>query len=114
MAGGLLISAVYGYPAVLEAAGNKAYLGNNFALYAERSPGPGSRDANVRLLLARAELNPPDFRTQCANMVQALRQRGQNPVRVVLPSHSHMGELQAIGTEDKSLTDPTPAFIPGR
>ena len=114
LAGGLLISAVYDYPAMPDAAGNKAYLGNNFALYAERSPGPGLLDANMRLLLVRAELDPPDFRTQYDNMVQALRQRGQSPVLVDLPGHSHMSEIQAIGTEDRSLTDPMLAFIRGR
>lgn len=91
----------------------KAYFGSDRAQYAARSALPGLLKSRVPMLLAYAELDPPDFRRQALQAQAALCGVGRCPTTLQLMGHSHMSEVYAIGTRDQALGVAVRSFLNG-
>ena len=63
------------------------------------------------MLLAYAELDPPEFHAQAQQAQAVLCAAGHCGPLLQLLGHSHMSEVYAINTVDTSLTDLIRAFI---
>jgi triacylglycerol lipase len=109
----LLVSGLYDLSRSEATGGIAAYFGGDRAAYAARSAVAGLVAARLPVLLAWAELDPPDFVEQAEVLATALCRAGRCPRRLALPRHSHMSEVYAIGTADTSLTAPLLAFLRG-
>jgi triacylglycerol lipase len=93
---------------------SKAYHGADLAAYPAMASLPRLLRTHARLMITRAELDPPAFRTQSETLIQALRGARRSPVVLELKDHSHISEMLAIGTPDSSLSGPVLAFVRGR
>jgi triacylglycerol lipase len=82
----------------------QAYFGPDESLYPARSAVPGLTATDVPMLLAFAELDPPDFHAQSLQLHAALCKVGKSLSLYQMMGHSHMSEIFAINTEDKALT----------
>lgn len=91
----------------------QAYFGKDALLYARRSALPGMPASGLPMLLAYAELDPPDFHQQAEQAHAALCKAGNCPPLLKLMDHSHMSEVYAINTPDTSFTDALRAFVMG-
>ena len=111
LVGLILVSGVYDLTAFPIGPPEKAYFGEDPKLYAERSSLAGLVKLQVPMFVAHGEVDPPSFVPQAAALKDALCKEGRCPREVTLPGHSHMSEVYAINTTDKSLTDPLAAFI---
>jgi acetyl esterase/lipase len=89
----------------------RAYYGDDVSKYAERSSLPRLVQTSTPLFVNDAELDPPGFRPQTAELVHALKDAGRTFTYVHLPSHSHLSETYAVGTADRSLSRPVLEFI---
>lgn len=94
-----------------DGAGERAYFGDDEQVRRARSVGPGLARTEAPMLFAFAELNPPRFNDQAADIIRVLRDAGRAPVVVPLPGHSHISEILAVGTADTSLTGPLAEFL---
>jgi acetyl esterase/lipase len=110
LAGAILVSGLFDFTSVKPGKPEQAYFAEK-AGSAEVSSLSGLLDAPVALMLAYAELDPADFIAQTRLLNQALCKRKRCPHLVVLPGHSHMSEVYAINTSDKSLSAPLMAFV---
>ena len=111
MAGAVLLSGLFDTATAERSLPMQSYFGTDASLYPQRSAVPGLVAAAVPLLLAYAELDPPDFHTQSAQAHAALRLAGRSTPLLKLMGHSHMSEVYAINTADRSLSDPLAAFV---
>ena len=111
VAGAAMLSGLFDTTTAQASAPLQAYFGSDSALYAERSALPGLARSKVPMLLAYAELDPPDFRAQSERAHAALLGAGLRPQLLQLMGHSHMSEVYAINTADRSLSDPLAAFV---
>ena len=103
LAGAILLSGLFD-PATAEVNPPlQAYFGKDAAQYPARSAVPGLVAAKVPLLLAYAELDPPDFHTQSEQLNAALCKAGQCPGLYKLMGHSHMSEIYSINSADKTV-----------
>jgi triacylglycerol lipase len=91
-----------------------AYYGEDKSKYADMASLPGLTRANVKILLNAAELDPETFGAQTLKLRDALCKAGRCPTFIDLKGHSHISETYAIGTDDKSLSDPVLKFVKGR
>jgi acetyl esterase/lipase len=82
----------------------QAYFGSDVSLYPARSAVPGLAVTDVPMLLAFAELDPPDFHTQSLQIHAALCKTGMPQPLFQMMGHSHISEIFSINTEDKALT----------
>ena len=89
----------------------KAYYGDDVSTYAQRSSLPGLLETSVPLLLSDAELDPEMFQQQTDELAAALARAGRPAQRVHLEGHSHLSETYAVGTGDRSLSDPVLEFV---
>jgi len=111
VAGAALISGVYDLTSFPAAANQKAYFGDDAAQVAARSALPGLQESSIPLLLATAELDPPEFRQQQAAMTAALCRKGRCPATLDQKSHAHMSEIYALGTADVELSNALLQFV---
>ena len=111
VAGAVLLSGLFDTATAERSPPMQSYFGTDASLYPQRSAVPGLVAAAVPLLLAYAELDPPDFHTQSAQAHAALRLAGRSTPLLKLMGHSHMSEVYAINTADRSLSDPLAAFV---
>jgi triacylglycerol lipase len=82
----------------------QAYFGTDKTVYAARSALPGLLANRVPLLVAYAQLDPPDFCKQATLLGEAFQQAGV-PQRIYqLMAHSHMSALFSINTPDGAFT----------
>ena len=89
----------------------QAHFGTDRSLYAPRSALPGLLVSRVPMLLAYAELDPPDFHTQSEHAHAALCGAGHRPPLLKLMGHSHMSEVYSINTADHALSDALGEFV---
>ena len=89
----------------------KVYYGDDVTTYAERSSLPGLVATEVPLLVNDAELDPDMFREETDKLVAARAAAGKPIERVHLSGHSHISETYAIGTGDRSLSNPVLRFV---
>ncbi len=111
LAGLALVSGLYEPSAAQAGPDEKAYFGDDPALYPERSAFGGIRKLPMPLFVAHAEFDPPALIQQAAALKDALCKKDRCPREVALPGHNHMSEVYAINTTDKSLSDPLTGFI---
>jgi triacylglycerol lipase len=88
-----------------------AYYGNDVRTYDERSSLPGLLESDTPLLVVDAELDPDDFKSQARLLAAARAEAGKPVRRLHLAGHSHLSEGYAVGTSDRSLTDPVKRFV---
>ena len=90
-----------------------AYFGG-LAGTAQVSSLAGLLKTGVPLMVAYGEIDPPMFIEQAKLLNEALCAQGRCPRLVYLPGHSHMSEVYAINTGDRSLSGPLLQFAGGR
>lgn len=104
LAGAVMLSGIFD-PTTAEANPPlQAYFGKDAAQYPARSAVPGLVASKVPLLLAYAELDPPDFHSQSEQLHAALCKAGPCPGLYKLMGHSHMSEIYSINSADKTVT----------
>jgi acetyl esterase/lipase len=111
VAGAVMVSGLYDTLTAEPNAPLQAYFGSNKGLYAERSALPGLAACGLPLLLAYAELDPPEFQAQGEQAHAALAAAGSQAALLELMGHSHMSEVYAINTADHALSDAVAAFV---
>ena len=109
----ILLSGLYDLTSMQPGGPEKAYFGEDASKYAERSSLQGLVAAPIPLLVANAELDPPDFQQQAKQLNDALCKAGRCPRFLPLAKHSHMSEAYAINTTDTSLSGEILAFVKG-
>jgi triacylglycerol lipase len=110
VAGAILVSGQYAFEGGMPEKPDLAYFGDK-AGTAEVSSLPGLLATPTPLLVAYAALDPQNFIEQ-AQLLKELRcVRGKCPRFVQLKDHSHMSEVYAINTADRSLAGPIVEFV---
>ncbi|MGV0983026.1 MAG: alpha/beta hydrolase [Limnohabitans sp.] len=104
LAGAVMLSGIFDPTTAESNPPLQAYFGKDAAQYPARSAVPGLVASKVPLLLAYAELDPPDFHTQSEQLHAALCKAGPCPGLYKLMGHSHMSEIYAINSADKTVT----------
>ncbi len=110
LAGAILASGLYDYENTQPNKAELAYFGDKAGTKEVSSLG-GLVAAPIPLMVVNAEIDPPAFFAQGNLLNDALCARGKCPRRVVLKGHSHMSEVYAIDTSDRSLADPLFDFV---
>jgi hypothetical protein len=90
------------------------YYGDDLSKRPEQSPLSGMLKSTVPMWIAHAELDPPYFVGQAILAKDALCKVGRCPAFTSFPGHSHMSEVYAVHTDDKSVADAMLAFIKAR
>ena len=104
--GAVIVSGIYDLTAGPVSDPEKAYFGTDAALYADRSSLQGLLKTPVPIMIAAAELDPPNFIRQFELLKDARCKAESGCIRAVLLSgHSHMSEVYAINTAERQLTD---------
>lgn len=111
VAGAVMVSGLFDTTTAEAGAPLQSYFGSDSALYAERSALPGLVASKVPMLLAYAELDPPDFHAQGEQAHAALRGAGQPSRLLKLLGHGHMSEVYSINTDDQALSGAVAAFV---
>lgn len=89
-----------------------AYLGADTSRYTERSSVPGLITTVIPFMISSAEFDPPAIVEQFGTLKEAMCKSAHGCVRsIVLPHHSHMSAIWAIGTADTLLSDQILEFI---
>jgi acetyl esterase/lipase len=109
--GAIIISGAFDVARFPSGPPNKAYYGEDVSKYAERSPQPGLLKTTVPLLVAYAELDPPEFVVEAKALNEALCKAERCPRLVELAKHSHMSETFSINTGDTLLAGPIAEFV---
>lgn len=89
----------------------QAYFGIDESLYLARSSVPGLTTTDVPMLLAFAELDPPDFHAQSLQLHAALCKECKSPHLYQMMEHSHMSEIFSINTQDNALSNLLKDFL---
>jgi triacylglycerol lipase len=110
LAGAILVSGLYAFEGVAPEESELAYFGAR-AGTAEVSSLPGLLATPTPLLVAYAGLDPRRFVEQAQLLKELLCVRGKCPRVVELAPHSHMSEVYAINTADRSLSTPIVEFV---
>jgi acetyl esterase/lipase len=112
LAGAIMTSGIYDLTKFQMSEGGRAYFGSDPAQHAEQSSRAGLLASPTPLLLAAAELEPPQFVDQLDAIKEMLCKRERGCARtLLLPQHSHMSEVYAINTEDTRLSNEVLDFI---
>jgi acetyl esterase/lipase len=112
LAGAVMTSGIYDLTKMQMSDGGRAYFGSDPARHAERSALAGLLASTTPLLLAAAELDPPQFVDQLDAIKAMLCKRERGCARtLLLPQHSHMSEVYAINTADTRLSAEVLDFI---
>ena len=112
LAGAIMTSGFYDLTLAQLSDGGIAYFGSDPALRAERSALAGLLKSTTPLMLAAAELDPPQFIKQLDVIKEMLCKREGGCARtLLLPQHSHMSETYAINTGDTRLTSQILGFM---
>jgi triacylglycerol lipase len=105
LAGVIMLSGIYDLTATPAGDPEIAYFGADPARYAERSSLQGLLRSNTPLMIAAAELDPPNFVQQFELLRDAACKRPSGCITAgLLPQHSHMSEVYSINTDDMGLT----------
>jgi acetyl esterase/lipase len=111
LAGAILSSGV-SYEIKTQDAATLAYFGADPSRYAERAALPGLVKTTIPFIMWSAEFDPPAIAEQSVALKEAMCKSARGCVRnLVLPHHSHMSEIFAIGTADTLHSDQILEFI---
>jgi acetyl esterase/lipase len=112
LAGAILVSGIYDLTATPAGDPERAYFGADPSRYAEQSSLQGLRTTRIPLMIASAELDPPDFVQQFDLLKEAACKGASGcPHAIMLPQHSHMSEVYSINTADTRLTNEILDFV---
>lgn len=111
IAGAVLTSGIYDKTDGGAVSRWSAYYGTDTARYAALNPIPALVSGSVPLLVTWAEIDRPDFIADAHRLVHAFESAGRPLRKLLLPHHSHISELYAVGTADRSLSAPVLQFI---
>jgi triacylglycerol lipase len=109
--GAILLSGLYDLAGEPLRDNEKAYFGNDPALYSERSAIKGLVESKLPLFVAFSEFDLPRMEQQGRMLNKAGCEKMRCPQFLVLPKHSHMSEIYSIGTADKALSNAILGFI---
>ena len=109
--GAILISGAFDVARFPSGPPNKAYYGDDASKYPAASPQPGLMKTKVPLLVAYAELDPPEFVTESKILSAELCKLKKCPRLLELAKHSHMSETFSINTGDMALVGPIAEFV---
>jgi acetyl esterase/lipase len=87
------------------------YYGDAVAEYPRRSSAPILPRTDTPVMVVDAELDPGWAIAQAQLLTDAYGHAGKSLERLHLAGHSHLSESYAVGTSDRSLTDPIVRFI---
>lgn len=108
----ILLSGLYNFANVKAGPLERAYLGDDPGLYAQRSALAGLVASDVPLLLALAEHDPPMFERQTLELMQAWQAKHQQlPRFVYMIGHNHASPALYLGLEDDLLAPQLRSFI---
>jgi len=113
LVGAILVSGLYDFSKFEPGPPEKAYFGEDDAKRTEGSTVALLPETKVRLMVVYGELDPPYFVEQAKLMGATLCKVNRCSSLLRLPKHSHMSEVYAINTPDKSLSDPVLVFVKG-
>jgi triacylglycerol lipase len=88
-----------------------AYFGADPKELQERSSLEGMKKLSIPLLISYAEVDVPEAITQADNVKKALCAVGKCPTYLEIKDHSHVSQIQSIGTADESMPGPVRRFI---
>jgi acetyl esterase/lipase len=111
IAGAIFVSGFFDPSTARPGEAVQSYFGKDRSVYAQRSALPGMAASRVPMLVAYAELDPPEFQEQAQQAQAALCAAAHCGPLLQLLGHSHMSEVFAINTVDTSLTDVIRTFI---
>ena len=111
LAGAIMVSGVFDTTTAEASASLQSYFGSDASVYPQRSALPGMLASKLPMLLAYAELDPPDFHAQSQQAHVALCAAGPCPPPLLLMGHSHMSEVYSINTPDQALGDALRSFV---
>ncbi len=89
----------------------QAYYGDDVAEYPRRSSRSTLTRTDTPLLVIDAALDPEWAIEQAQLLTEAFDAAERPLTRLHLAGHSHLSESYAVGTSDRSLTDPIKQFI---
>jgi triacylglycerol lipase len=108
----ILLSGLYNFANGKAGGPESAYLGDDTALYAQRSSLTGLVATNVPILLTLAEHDPPVFEKQGLELMRALQEKHQQmPHFVHMIGHNHLSPALYLGLEDDLLAPQLRNFI---
>lgn len=113
LAGAILVSGLYDFSKIPPSPADTAYLGGDEAKRSEASTLALLPEMRARLMVVYGELDPPMFVEQAKLLNTTLCRANRCSSLLPLPKHSHMSEVYAINTPDRSLSDQIAAFIKG-
>jgi triacylglycerol lipase len=113
ISGAILVSGVYDFSKHEATAPEKAYFGEDGAKRTEASTLALLPETKVRLMVVFGTLDPEMFIEQAKLLNATLCRANRCSTLVPLPKHSHMSEVYAINTPDKSLSDHILRFVTG-
>ena len=111
LAGAIMVSGVFDTTTAEASASLQSYFGSDASVYPQRSALPGMLASKLPMLLAYAELDPPDFHAQSRQAHAALCAAGPCPPLLLLMGHSHMSEVYSINTPDQALGGALRSFV---
>jgi triacylglycerol lipase len=111
--GAIFISGLYDFTKLQPSPPDRAYLGDGEERRTEASTLALLPAARVRLMAVYGDLDPPNFIEQGKLLNDALCKANRCSSLLRLPGHSHMSEVYAINTPDKSLSDRIVTFVTG-
>ena len=89
----------------------KPYFGSDTAKYPALSPIPGLLKTKVPLMVVHSGFDPPGIARESINLIATMCRQQHCPTEVLLKTHNHISEGEAIGTKDTELTDQLLAFM---
>lgn len=113
LSGAILVSGLYDFSKYEATPPEKAYFGEDAAKRTEASTLALLPETRARLMVVYGDLDPPSFIEQAKLLNTTLCRANRCSSLVPLPKHSHMSEVYAINTPDKSLTDHIMRFVTG-
>jgi triacylglycerol lipase len=111
IAGAIMVSGLFDTTTAEPNPPLQAYFGTDRSQYAPRSALPGMVASGLPMMLAHAELDPPDFHQQAEQAHSALCAARRCPDSYRLLGHTHMSEVYSINTPDRGLVDAIRAFV---
>ncbi len=111
IAGAILTSGIYDKTDGGTVSRWSAYYGADVSRYAAMNSIPALVAGTVPLFVTWAEIDRPDFIADSRRLAGAFESAGRPLRKLLLPHHSHISELYAVGTADRSLSAPVLEFI---
>jgi len=112
IAAAVMVSGLYDLTTLAHSPREHAYFGTDASRFVEQSPLPGLLRSELPCLYVVAELDPPSFQAQAAQLVRDhLAARGQWPRMQYLSGHNHLSTVMQIGSPDDDFGPELRSFV---